>query len=296
MNVLPYSRLITAVVLLLVAGPARGQSNSNDAPVNVDSVVLRLLHEANAPAQRAGVLTKLLAKEGDVVRKGDVLAELDERDAALVEQSARLELEIAKRKAENDIQVRFAAKANEVAAAELRRSEESVRSFPKSVSRSQMDVERLEVEKTALEREQAEHNQELSTMEVDVKKSAVNAARLERLLRRIAAPLDGVVVDAPAKLGEWLEPGQLAFRLVNVSRLKAEGFVTAADARRIAAGDQARLRLPGEEQEFTGRVVFVSPEIDPINNQVRVWAEIDNGQQLLRPGQHAEMAIEQANP
>ncbi|TWT77627.1 Macrolide export protein MacA [Posidoniimonas polymericola] len=283
------NKLFAAVLLMLFSGAAIAAADG----VKVDAVVLRLLHEADAPAQRSGVLTKIHAREGDAVSKGDLLAELDQREAELAEQAARVEWEIAQRRAENDVQVRYASKANEVAAAELRRSEESIVSFPKSISRSQIDVERLEVEKTALEREQAEQDQRLLAMEVEVKKSAVSAARLERRLRQIVAPIDGVVVEAPARLGEWLEPGELAFRLVGIDRLKAEGFIAAADVARVTPGAEALVRLSADgDSALMGRVVFVSPEVDPINNQVRVWAEVENKNRLLRPGQHAEMTIQ----
>ena len=44
--------------------------------------------------------------------------------------------------------------------------------------------------------------------------------------------------------------------------------------------------------EVTGKVTFVSPEVDPVNHQVRVWAEVDNTELVLRPGLAAEMTID----
>lgn len=281
-----------ALAALLAPCPSRAEEPSPGA-VAVDSVVLRLIDEASAPALRSGALIAIRVKEGDAVERGQVLAELDSREAALAVKAAEHELAIADEEATNDVQVRFSAKAHEAARAELRRSEESIRSFPKSVSQSQIDVERLEVEKTALEKEQAEQIQLLAQLEVKVKQAAVDAARLELAQRSITAPLDGVVVEAPVKLGEWLEPGQSVVRLVNTARLKAEGFIAAPHAKRVTPGQRAMLTVAGGEQRFTGVVVFVSPEVDPINNQVRVWAEIENTDGLLRPGQRAEMMIEE---
>jgi macrolide-specific efflux system membrane fusion protein len=40
-----------------------------------------------------------------------------------------------------------------------------------------------------------------------------------------------------------------------------------------------------------GALRFVSPEIDPVTHQVRVWAEIDNRQLRLRPGQQGQLLI-----
>ena len=45
---------------------------------------------------------------------------------------------------------------------------------------------------------------------------------------------------------------------------------------------------------FAGKLVFVSPEVDPVNNQVRVLAEIDNPESLLRPGLRATLTIDES--
>jgi hypothetical protein len=37
--------------------------------------------------------------------------------------------------------------------------------------------------------------------------------------------------------------------------------------------------------------VFVSPEVNPVNGQVRVWAEVENRGLLLRPGLQAALTI-----
>jgi multidrug efflux pump subunit AcrA (membrane-fusion protein) len=37
--------------------------------------------------------------------------------------------------------------------------------------------------------------------------------------------------------------------------------------------------------------VFVSPEVDPVNGQVRVWAEVENRDGQLRPGVHGKLSI-----
>ena len=97
------------------------------------------------------------------------------------------------------------------------------------------------------------------------------------------------------RLGEWVEPGQKALRIVNVDRLKAEGFLPAqeADARTASARRcGSRVDLAGEQAAaFDGKVSFVSPEVDPITGQVRIWAEIDNHDGRLRPGQPVRMMI-----
>jgi macrolide-specific efflux system membrane fusion protein len=78
-----------------------------------------------------------------------------------------------------------------------------------------------------------------------------------------------------------------------VERLKAEGFVAAADATSELVSKPVQLSVNSAETlaTYQGTIVFVSPEVDPITGQVRVWAVIDNRNGRLRPGQPAKMIV-----
>jgi RND family efflux transporter MFP subunit len=288
-------RLCALICVALIAHSLHAaETAEKTGPLEVESVVLRLLEEADVPAQEAGVLTEVSVREGDAVKKGALLAQIDEQVARMAELAAKLKYDVAHEKATNDVQVRFARKAAEVAVAELERSTGSVARFAKSVSESQLDVERLNVEKTRLEAEQADHNQQIATLEMKTAQNELDAAKVQRSRRQIVAPFDGVIVQVFVRLGEWVEPGQKALRIVNIDRLKAEGFLpaTAADAKLLGAPVRLTLDLAGEDAAaFEGKVSFVSPEVDPITGQVRVWAEIENGAGRLRPGQPVRMVI-----
>jgi len=251
--------------------------------------------EADVPAQESGVLTAVAVREGQHVKRGDVLAQVDDRVARMAQRAAELACEEARQRAENDVKIRFAKKSLEVAEAELRRSTESIERFAKSVSQSQLDVERLTVEKSRLEGEQAVHEAALDALELQRKENELAAAELEVARRQIVAPIDGVVVQIFVRLGEWVEPGQKAMRIVNVQKLKAEGFVMADKASAQLLGKPVRLRVALADDQnatFGGKVAFVSPEVDPITGQVRIWAEIDNRDGRLRPGQPVKMTID----
>jgi len=285
---------LCVIIFALLPGDRLNAVETGAKSLEVQSVVLRLLAEADVPAQEAGVLTQVAVREGDVVKQGALLAQIDDQVARMAEQAAKLKLDVAREKATNDVQVRFASKAAEVAEAELKRSTESIARFAKSVSDSQLDVDRLNAEKTRLEAEQANHNQQIAMLEMKTAQNELDAAKVQRIRRRIVAPFDGTVVQIFVRLGEWVEPGQQALRIVNTDRLKAEGFLSAADADAELLGAPVRLALDlaGDEAVvFDGKVSFVSPEIDPITGQVRVWAEIDNHAGRLRPGQSVRMVI-----
>ena len=161
------------------------ETASKTKPLEVQSVVLRLLVEADVPAEEAGVLTNVAVREGDAVKQGALLAQIDDEVARMAEQAAKLKYDVAHAKATNDVQTRFARKAAEVAEAELHRSTESVARFAKSVSQSQLDVERLNVEKTRLEAEQADHNRDIATLEMKSAENELAAAKVQLARRRL---------------------------------------------------------------------------------------------------------------
>jgi macrolide-specific efflux system membrane fusion protein len=272
---------------------AHASQDSTTRNVEVESVVLRLLEEAEVPAQEAGVVMSVAVREGQRVNQGDLLAQIDDQVPRLAAQAVEAQYDIARAKVANDVRRRFAKKSLEVSEAELRRSMESIERFPKSVSQSQLDVERLTVQKNQLEAEQADHEHEVATLEMKAQENELTAAKAQVARRRIVAPFDGIVVQIYVRRGEWVEPGQKALRVVNTERLKAEGFVSAAGAVAGLTGKSVSLEVVGlsEQNPVVGTIVFVSPEVDPITGQVRVWAEIENDDGRLRPGQPARMLV-----
>jgi macrolide-specific efflux system membrane fusion protein len=285
--------LVAAVASTAHAGNERLTQNAA-ASIEVESVVLRLMEEAEVPAQESGVVTNVAVREGQRVKRGQLLSQIDDQVPRLAAEATKAQYEIARAKASNDVRIRFAQKSLEVSEAELRRSTESIQRFPKSVSQSQLDVEELTVQKNRLEAEQADHEQQVATLEMNAKKNEFTVAQAEVTRRRIVAPFDGIIVQVYVRKGEWVKPGQQALRIVNVDRLKAEGFIPAEQVTESVVGKPVKLLLEqgGERTTFSGTIVFVSPEVDPITGQVRVWAEIDNRAGRLRPGQPARMVVQ----
>jgi macrolide-specific efflux system membrane fusion protein len=252
--------------------------------------------EAEVPARHTGVLATIAVEEGAAVKAGTTLAALDDRAARLAVAKADLEREQVFAKASNQLRIQYADKALEVARAEMKRSSESNEQFARSISQSQLDVERLTVEKLELERKQAEHDIALENFELRLKENALDAAKLELELHAVKAPFAGVVALVRGRPGEWVQPGAPVLRLVAIDKLRAEGFAPAAANEKLLGAkvqfvlvDErgAASKLPPVE----GILRFISPEIDPVSRQVRVWAEIENKGMTLRPGQQGQLVI-----
>jgi len=294
--------MMDAAWALILASALTGADNLAGADarrageeIEVPSVLIKLIEQVDVPAREAGVLASVNVREGQPVEQGDLLAQIVDTEAQIAEKRAAIELEIARKNAKNDVNIRFAKKSTEVAKAELRRAEESIDQYSKSISDSEMDRLRLVVERSVLEEEQAEYERQIAAYTLQIKENEHLAAEEKVRRRRIVAPLDGVVVDVQRFRGEWVQPGDAVLRILRMDRLRAEGFVSVEALRHDLMDCSVRLEvdLPDETgASFPGKIVFLSPEIDPVNAEVRVWAEIENRGLRLRPGMRAKMIIE----
>jgi macrolide-specific efflux system membrane fusion protein len=278
-------------------------SSGDEAPatnVTIDDVQVTLVADVQAPARQDGVLAALLVKEGDLVAREDKLGRLDSELAAIDERLARTEFEISRLRAENDVDRRFARKSLEVAKSELARSLESVTSFPKSISKTELDRLRLVVEKTDLSIEQSERDLQEAVLTKSLKEQTVHAARKQLNDHQITAPATGMVVQVFRQAGEWLNRGDPVVRIVQLDRLRIEAFVdgTRFGAKLVGCPVTLTTQLPPGDVvgRFQGRIAFVSPEVQPVNGQVRIWADVENPELTLRPGVRGTLTIDLSQP
>ena len=284
---------LAAVLSLAVCAPVQAEP-LRAGPLVLESVQITLVDEVELAAREPGQIVAVPVREGDLVEEDGLIARIDDTEPQLLRSRANVEASIAKRQATNDVKVRFARKSQEVAEAELRRARESVEKFAKSVSETELDRLRLAAERTQLEVEQAEHDQQIAALTHELKQTEVDVATRGIERRKVLSPLSGVVVELYRRRGEWVQPGDVVARLVRIDRVRAEGFLpaSAVTAELLGASVQLIIDLPGKPKTvFAGELVFVSPEVNPVNGQVRVWAEIENRDRLLRPGLQAKMTI-----
>lgn len=290
------SRLVrlTAMCVCVLVLPWARATCGRAQDVHVEGVLVRLVDEVEVPARVSGVLEQVAVREGHRVDAQTVLARVDDKEAVFASKRAELELELAEDEARNDVRVRFATKAFEVNQAEYERAVESDRKYKRSVSESELETLRLTMERSRLEIEQAAHEQALAhtTRRVRSNELAFSKWKLQR--HTIVSPFQGVVVQLYKSSGEWVEPGDKVMRIVRMDRLRAEGFLGTRQADPDLVGAPVQLtvnRKPDEPLACSGTLMFVSPEIDPVNGQVRVWAEFENADGQLRPGMRGSMII-----
>jgi len=123
----------------------------------------------------------------------------------------------------------------------------------------------------------------------------VELERTQQITDRLVfrSPFDGIVSEAPMKVGAAIKPGEKLMTLLNLSRLWLWAFLYENDVGLLKQGQPVRITLPGlPGQLFTGNIGAISPTIDPVNGTVKIRIDIPNSADQLRPGMHADVIVE----
>ncbi len=261
-----------------------------------ESTFLSVLHSAEIPARDLGILEKLEVKEGDKIKAGSLVASLNQTEAKLELKLATGQLKVAREEAENEISQSLAKKTIEVAQAELKRAKEANLKYPETVSLTEVDRLRLIAEKAVLDYDQAVHEQRMRTLTADLKEMEQEIAQANLERRTINSPLEGSVERIYVRPGEWVQPGTTLIRVVDVSTLRAEAILPAKyryhDLMNVRVSiDVSPDQSIGKTSKVEGRITVIHTQFDPIDGSFRIWAELDNKNELLSPGESLTMTI-----
>ena len=211
------------VLLALVMGSHPTRLAADDA-IHVPSALLTVVERIDVPAAEEGLLTSLTVREGDLVEPGQVLGVTDTRTAALQLDQVVQDLQLAREFAKNDTRVRLARKEHELAQVELERAHKVNEGFANSVSAKEIDRLKLSVERTRLEIEFAQFEQSQNAQKMKRIEADLRLAQHQLELRKILAPIAGMIVHVEKRKGEWVNRGDLVARIVRVNRLRAGGI------------------------------------------------------------------------
>lgn len=250
--------------------------------VEVSDCRVKLLDEVQLASARTGIV-EMVASEGETIAAGEIVARL--RDGL-----PQIGHAIAEREATNDIEVRFARKASELAQVKYIRAVDANKSVPGTVSELELRELRLAAEKSLLQIEQAQHQFLIAGLKRDEAAETLNTCR-------ITAPFAGTVLDVYKGRGEVVREGELILRLASGSRVRVEGFVSVQDAARVRRGMPVQVRTDADRTAVTpnaglaGQLAFVDIKVEPVSRKVRIWAEVDNSAGYLRDGLSATLRI-----
>jgi macrolide-specific efflux system membrane fusion protein len=289
------------VVLMLSGLWLVSSSGANAAAetITVPNCLLSLDAEVQVPAQEAGVLMKIPVREGQLVSKGDLLAQVDDIVPRAAYNVALYKLKVAEKQAVDDIDVQYSIAAFHAASAKLERSLKANAKSQNTVSDSDVDEQKLEKEKFRLSILKAKKDQDVAGLQKQVSEAELDAARANVDRRQLVATLDAEVIELSRREGEWVQPGDTVMRLLRLDRLRVEGVLDAKNYRLSEIQgrpvDVVVTLARGQKESFPGKIVFVNPLVRTGGN-FQVRAEVVNRKQdgfwVLSPGMPATMTIQ----
>lgn len=231
--------------------------------------------QVDVTTREAGRVDKIFVREGDLVKPGQVLAQMDtvtqqaelaKAEASAAEQEAKLfEIQASIAKAESQLKL---AEVEFVRAKNLLNRN--------ATSREEYDVKETMVrtEKASLEGEKAKLNTARKTIEASKAEVARIKSRIDDMT--LKSTVEGRVLYRLAEEGEVLGNGGKVLTLVNLSDVYMEIYLPAQDAVKTKIGADARIVLD-VAPEYAGRatVSFVAPEAQFTPKQVETRSERD---------------------
>jgi len=182
--------------------------------------------EVTIGADAVGRLLRVNVEEGDLVRKGQVLAEIDASDliASLDEAKARLEEATAER---------HLAQLN---------ADRKVKLFAEGVL-------------PAFDRDAAARDVDITKARIETATAEIRRLEATIAKTRMIAPISGTVTSRVVNAGQMVDRGNPAFVVADLNRVRIEGEAHEADADRVKIGAVVEIRADGfPGQSFRGRV------------------------------------------
>lgn len=260
---------------------------------------VRALREVKAGSRIAERVEKLLVDEGDPVKRGQVVCQLDTADTKLrileaQAELARAEAQLANRVAglrENEIkQAEAEVEEQKAKAKKLRLDAERVKKlFAKGVtSDAERDAVAAEYETAvarlhrfeaalALARE-GTRKQLIDQARADVEYQRAQLALAKQRLAdsTIVSPVDGTVVRKQVEIGSWTQVGGTVVDIIDTSVLRVHTRVTEKTIRLIKQGMPVTIRMDAHPGRlFDGVVHRVVPEADAASRSFPVQVNIE---------------------
>jgi HlyD family secretion protein len=290
------------VVMILAALAQVGDADRYDGQTTADPVineaVIRVADDLKLPAEEPGVLVHLAVEEGSLIRAGQKLGQIDDREPQMQKKAAQAGYAAAYKRWKDDIEIQFATAAAAVAQADYEMMEETNRQAQKTITDVEMRQKKLEWDKMNLSIKKAIHEQEIAQYEARTKMTEVEAADLAIKRRVITAPFDGVVERRYRKQNEWVNIGDPILYVLRLDTLEVSGGVdpNQYDPHELQGCDvTVKVKLArGREETVRGRIKNVSFVVGE-DGLYEVRAEIanrqENGNWVLRDGYFATMTV-----
>jgi len=268
--------------------------------------------EAHAPASTT--VKRVLVQEGDHVRAGQLLLQLDAADARAQAAKAQAELSAAEASLHavqtGGTQEEILTTRSELTRAvtdrdEAQRNLQALKHLQQNGAASPAEVQDAQNKLTRAEAQvqllQARQTDRFSTPEIEKVKAAAGQARADYAAAQdllnnasVRAPFSGTVYQLPVKAGSYVQSGTLLVQMADLSRLQVRAFVDEPEIGRVAKGQQVNISwdaMPG--RVWNGQLTRIPTVVTTLGTRSvgEVTCEISDPEHKLLPSVNVNAGI-----
>jgi RND family efflux transporter MFP subunit len=220
--------------------------------------------KADVRAEVPAIVLRVLKENGDQVRKGELLVQLDDtalRDALMSTEAA--------------------ARAGQQALDQAERQFERMKTLRTQGMVSMQGLEDAEIKRNNL------------SSDLEAARARVVQARQQLQRTEVRAPFDGVVSERKVSAGDTAQIGKELLKVIDPTSMRFEALVSADQVGSVRAGQPAHFRVNGYgDQDFAGKVRRVNPAANPTTRQVELLVDFVGEKQPKLAGLYAEGRVE----
>tara|TARA_B110000090_G_C13306179_1_gene417730 strand:+ start:50 stop:1120 length:1071 start_codon:yes stop_codon:yes gene_type:complete len=198
-------------------------------------------------AEISGKVIKLHTRTGALVTKGNLLAEIDEKNY-------KYELTLSE--------------------AEVRRLKTRLANQEKIYKRNQRLVEKKFISANALESILTEKNETFEELKVAMSKKDIAQLSFEKT--KIYAPISGRIEKQIPSIGDFLKIGDPVFQVINNKKLRAHIPFPEKLVSKLKAGTPIKLKSPTSPNEIISEIAELKPKLMSDSRSIDVIADIEN--------------------
>jgi len=127
------------------------------------------------------------------------------------------------------------------------------------------------------------------------RRSELGLSRQQLKDTAVVSPMDGIVQEKRASVGEYLAAGAPIVNIVKMDPLRLRAEIPERESKSVHSGQNVRVTVEGDSNVYMGQIMRLSPVIAEQNRILVVEADVRNNGKL-RPGSfaHAEIVTNEA--
>lgn len=223
-----------------------------------------------------GGIMRLLVKEGQFVRKGQLLATIS--DGGLSDQLNQAKIQVEQAKAQ-------------LSQAEIQRDLAKTTFERRQSLWNQKIGSEMEFLQAKSNFETAQKQVFAASQQVSATQKGVSGVQAQLAKTRLIAPFSGRVEQLITQNGQVVGPGVPILRLVNPSSLKVSALVPESHLANIKVGTKAIINFPALNKTLESKINLVGTSINPGNRTFKVEVPIPSNEDLLKPNLNVELQL-----